>query len=538
MCHYIIIALNCLVYTSHLVAMGPPILTYPLQDVPFEAYYRLYYRYNVKRKDVAKGILKLNQQRLLDLDGIEKVSSINKIAVLIVTNNPLKSLPDPIGELTQLRELALMDNRISAIPDSIGNLKGLLYLYLSRNKLASLPKSISQLSRLRILYLNGNQLTTIPELDKLTELKELVLADNKLVSLPASIGVLKSLGSLDCSHNLLTILPDSSYFLAELKSLDLSHNQLTALPITIGNLLKLEILNVDNNNLVDMPVTVHQLALLKRLCAANNKLANFPGAVANLTKLELLDVSNNPIRYSIKQLHDRLHLAPKVKLVFKTKSEEKRELQLFDAVAKADNHSIMKLLKSNKRLRMYGRYIVSVLNSLQRGNLIYSVIQFIDPSMQLQPQNSQNVNELETQAKLVVARHNDHPLTGLLKAFIADSDKANDEKQASTPVESSVCAIASSALSPLSRQQPLSVTLTEEFEEDMNEKEVELLMLHRLGITYRNYNQDLIIKAFNNQVKTYQTRLAADEKPQAQEQYNLLVEAKNYLLTGIAGEQI
>jgi len=63
-----------------------------------------------------------------------------------------------------------------------------LGLVLSNNQLTTLPESVGQLSQLQILRLDGNRLTTLPEaLRKLTRLEQLYLHDNEALGLPAEV---------------------------------------------------------------------------------------------------------------------------------------------------------------------------------------------------------------------------------------------------------------------------------------------------------------------------------------------------------------
>lgn len=68
----------------------------------------------------------------------------------------LTTLPESIGELTQLRNIELSSNNLSTLPEWIGNLTRLQSLDLIQNKLRALPESFSNLTQLEELDLDGN----------------------------------------------------------------------------------------------------------------------------------------------------------------------------------------------------------------------------------------------------------------------------------------------------------------------------------------------------------------------------------------------
>jgi len=130
-------------------------------------------------------------------------------------------------ELKNKRRLDLY-NKLTTLPESIGNLTNLEQLWLSLSKLTTLPENIGNLKKLGELWLYNNNLTSLPEsIGNLTNLTYLGLYSNKLASLPDSIGNLKNLGRLGLSFNQLTTLPESIGKLKNLYRLYLQANPIS-----------------------------------------------------------------------------------------------------------------------------------------------------------------------------------------------------------------------------------------------------------------------------------------------------------------------
>ncbi len=209
----------------------------------------------------------------------------------------LRSIPDTIGNLSNLRELDLSDNNLETLPESIGYLKKLEELYLSGNRnFRRLPDSIGDLENLETLELEETNLESLPEsMGKLTKLSSFVISKftegygprgnpyyktegyssdwyYRVVEQSISHWSLPPLdvdkSSLDWSNKNLTQFPCCPSILAELKELrelDVSSNQLTEIPRLLGKLW-LEKLDIHNNpKLNHLPDFLWKMYYLKEL---------------------------------------------------------------------------------------------------------------------------------------------------------------------------------------------------------------------------------------------------------------------------------
>jgi hypothetical protein len=91
---------------------------------------------------------------------IQKALDTNATSLDLSDMN-LTTLPDSIGNLTNLRWLDAKDNQLTTLPDSIGNLTNLVRLDLDKNQLTTLPDSIGNLTHLDRLIVNENENLTI-----------------------------------------------------------------------------------------------------------------------------------------------------------------------------------------------------------------------------------------------------------------------------------------------------------------------------------------------------------------------------------------
>ena len=100
-------------------------------------------------------------------------------------NDTIYTLPETIGNWTNLSGLYLEWNRISSLPESFNMLKELRSLYISNNILGSVIEDMDSLSHLIYLDLGYNEIDSIPaSLCNLSELQYLWLFNNNLTSVP------------------------------------------------------------------------------------------------------------------------------------------------------------------------------------------------------------------------------------------------------------------------------------------------------------------------------------------------------------------
>ncbi len=160
---------------------------------------------------------------------IAKLERLEKLHINGAVFND-SSIPEELGELTELRELSLKQCGLTGeIPESLGNLKKLVILDLENNLLeGSIPDCIGKLTNLKKISLLLNKLTgTIPSsFSNLVKLEEVRLASNSFE------------GGISCFWD----MPELAY-------LYLSGNNFSGvISEKVGQLTKLKKINIANNN--------------------------------------------------------------------------------------------------------------------------------------------------------------------------------------------------------------------------------------------------------------------------------------------------
>ncbi len=178
-----------------------------------------------------------------------EIIKLKNLQVLNLANNSITELPLEIFELKHLQILNLEENRLKNLPDSISKLKNLYNLNLTRTKIPAIPESFSELKNLRILNLSWNQLKddSIKPIFKLIQLQDLNLMRNQIEFLDSSICEMNELLYLNLNFNPLKKLPDNFGNLQQLIELDLGKNtELKSLPESFKKLINLEYLNLES----------------------------------------------------------------------------------------------------------------------------------------------------------------------------------------------------------------------------------------------------------------------------------------------------
>jgi hypothetical protein len=117
-----------------------------------------------------------------------EIGCLEKLKIIVFSNNALHFLPSEIGSFQELTSLDLSNNNLSFLPSEFKSLQKLQALSLDQNHFAVLPPEICNLRNLEVLHYRNNGLTVLPpEIGNLTTLKRFFLYKNLLRDLPPQI---------------------------------------------------------------------------------------------------------------------------------------------------------------------------------------------------------------------------------------------------------------------------------------------------------------------------------------------------------------
>ena len=86
-----------------------------------------------------------------------------------MTDNAIETLPDELGQCTQLQKLMLAGNCLSSLPASLANCHSLELVRIAANRFTALPDCLLSLPRLSWLAYAGNPCCEARELAALAE---------------------------------------------------------------------------------------------------------------------------------------------------------------------------------------------------------------------------------------------------------------------------------------------------------------------------------------------------------------------------------
>jgi hypothetical protein len=174
----------------------------------------------------------------------------------------LTAFPRALFELADTLEiLDLSGNSLKSLPDDLMRLKNLRILFCSNNQFTDLPEVLSRCPQLSMIGFKSNQIRTLSDKALPPQLRWLILTDNLIEELPAAIG--------NC---------------ARLQKLMLAGNHLKTLPPELSRCSRLELLRIASNQLTDLPSWLMAMPRLAWLAYAGNPFCAALKSAAQITE--------------------------------------------------------------------------------------------------------------------------------------------------------------------------------------------------------------------------------------------------------------
>jgi hypothetical protein len=153
-------------------------------------------------KSLPENIGELQNLRLIEL-GNRAWRELENGVHGVRTNTEFTRLPASFTRLKNLERLDIQRTALRELPEDFGELANLEYLELSCNALERLPGSMARLKKLTRLFIGGNQLTGLPEwIGEFEKLEHLCIGGNPLKTVPDWLGEMPNLRSLVCSPDM------------------------------------------------------------------------------------------------------------------------------------------------------------------------------------------------------------------------------------------------------------------------------------------------------------------------------------------------
>ncbi|QEE17200.1 tetratricopeptide repeat protein [Promethearchaeum syntrophicum] len=235
---------------------------------------------------------------------------------LAICGKKLTTLPDSIGNFSNLQKIDLTSNNLTEFPASFQKLRKLININLDYNKFEILPEYLFNFADLSFLSLKSNPIrgldyqqleATEPqriylwlkglyEFEKKDEYQNL-----KLLSESLGLEIKKfhdfaeirdnRVERLKLSNLNLETIPEMIFKFPNLHDLDLSKNSLTEIPEHIQKLKELRTLNLSSNKISSIPSCIDHLQSLAVLELWENPLLSLPESLLNMPNLVRLEIN-------------------------------------------------------------------------------------------------------------------------------------------------------------------------------------------------------------------------------------------------------
>ncbi|WP_281986289.1 leucine-rich repeat domain-containing protein [Aquimarina aggregata] len=227
---------------------------------------------------------------------------ISKIHRLDLSNQNLKSLPESIKKIKDLRMLDISSNPeldLQQVFEQLAQYNTIEILILDSLSIEKLPESIKQLSKLKQLSLAYNPKIDLEyNFDLIAELpiEFLNLKGNELSKLPENIKTIPTIKDLNLSFNTIKTARNFELLgmLPNLYSLWLDHNQLDKLPPEISKVNQVRFLYIDHNRLQKFPKEMSKMKTWV-IHAGYNEFTQLPKVFTTMKSLFMVHINNNKI---------------------------------------------------------------------------------------------------------------------------------------------------------------------------------------------------------------------------------------------------
>lgn len=237
-------------------------------------------------------------QKMFNLTEVFKCRNLE--AFDLSRNYKITDLPEAVGMLQKLIQLKFNGGSLQKVPDALCTLKNLEILELAYQQLKTLPENIGDLDQLKRLVLYWNRdLTTLPySLGKLKNLVHLSIGNCDALDLSLALPIIGRLHGIKNLQLTTRSVPDEIEMVTQLQALTIEKpygEQQTILSEKLGSLYTLKILNLSNCGLVTLPKWIGMLINIEHLNLNANPLTSLPETIGNLSKLRSIDLSDTPL---------------------------------------------------------------------------------------------------------------------------------------------------------------------------------------------------------------------------------------------------